>query len=144
NKAAPDPDIMAYIGTYNSGAAKISIPILNKANLMMISPANTYPGLTKKIKDAVEKNEPDVYYPSSKRSYCRVCPSDELQSAVKASWAKELGAKTVSILDDTELYGHGIAVVFAKKAQDLGMKVTGPQGIDRNAADYRSVALQLK
>ena len=38
---------MVYIGTMNSGAAKVSIPILNQANLVMISPANTYPGLTK-------------------------------------------------------------------------------------------------
>ena len=29
NKAANDPDAMVYIGTYNSGAAKLSIPILN-------------------------------------------------------------------------------------------------------------------
>ena len=36
---------MVYIGTFNSGAAKVSIPILCKANLGMISPANTYPGL---------------------------------------------------------------------------------------------------
>src|SRR4051794_16250384 len=31
NKAVSDPDAMAYIGTYNSGAAKLAIPILNKA-----------------------------------------------------------------------------------------------------------------
>ena len=30
NKAANDPDAMVYIGTYNSGAAKLSIPILNQ------------------------------------------------------------------------------------------------------------------
>ncbi|HEV3137170.1 MAG TPA: branched-chain amino acid ABC transporter substrate-binding protein, partial [Pirellulales bacterium] len=46
-RAVRDPDVMIYIGTYNSGAAKISMPILNKAHLLMISPANTWPGLTK-------------------------------------------------------------------------------------------------
>ena len=44
NKAAADPDAMVYIGTYNSGAAKLSIPILNQACLVMISPANTLSG----------------------------------------------------------------------------------------------------
>src|SRR3954471_22690549 len=44
NKAAADADVMVYIGTFNSGAAKVSIPILNQAGLVMISPANTYPG----------------------------------------------------------------------------------------------------
>src|SRR6266508_3245245 len=47
NKAAADKSIVAYLGTFNSGAAKLSIPILNQAGpLVMISPANTYPGLT--------------------------------------------------------------------------------------------------
>ena len=30
NKVAADPDAMVYIGTYNSGAAKLSIPILQR------------------------------------------------------------------------------------------------------------------
>ena len=46
-KAANDPDVMVYIGPYNSGAAKDSMPILNRAGLLMISPANTAVGLTK-------------------------------------------------------------------------------------------------
>jgi branched-chain amino acid transport system substrate-binding protein len=33
NTVAADPDAMVYIGTYNSGAAKLSIPILNAACL---------------------------------------------------------------------------------------------------------------
>src|SRR3989304_5126142 len=46
NKAAADSSIIAYLGTFNSGAAALSIPILNSAGLVMISPANTGPGLT--------------------------------------------------------------------------------------------------
>ena len=46
-KAIADPDVLVYIGTYNSGAAKVSMPTLNAAGLAMISPANTWPGLTK-------------------------------------------------------------------------------------------------
>src|SRR5262249_33145485 len=61
NKAAADQDVMVYIGTFNSGAAKVSIPILNQAGLVMISPSNTYPGLTKPGKG--ESGEPEKYYP---------------------------------------------------------------------------------
>src|SRR5690348_5540269 len=39
DKAKGDPDCMVYIGTYNSGAAKVSMPILNRAGMLMISPA---------------------------------------------------------------------------------------------------------
>ena len=116
NKAVADADVMVYVGTFNSGAAKVAIPILNRANLVMISPANTYPGLTKPGKG--EPNEPDVYYPGGKRNYARVVPADDLQGAVGANWAKQIGATKVYILDDTELYGHGIAVVFAETANE--------------------------
>jgi branched-chain amino acid transport system substrate-binding protein len=92
-KAINDKSVVAYIGTYNSGAAKISIPLLNQAGLVMVSPANTYPGLTKPGKG--EANEPNVYYPSGKRTYARVVPADDLQGAVGAVWAKDLGAKKV-------------------------------------------------
>ena len=37
NLVINDPDAMVYIATYNSGAAKISIPILNQAGMAMIS-----------------------------------------------------------------------------------------------------------
>src|SRR6266536_1942101 len=66
NGAAADPNIMVYIGHFNSGAAKISIPVLNQVGLVMISPANTYPGLTKPGKG--NANEPGDYYPTGFRN----------------------------------------------------------------------------
>lgn len=42
-KCVNDPDCMIYFGTYNSGAAKISMPITNRAGIAHITPANTYP-----------------------------------------------------------------------------------------------------
>jgi branched-chain amino acid transport system substrate-binding protein len=141
NKAAAEADIMVYIGTFNSGAAKISIPILNAVDLVMISPANTYPGLTKPGKG--EQGEPEKYYPNGKRNYARVVPADDLQGAAGANWAKELGAKSVFILDDTQLYGKGIADVFDAKAKEIGLQVLGREGIDGKAADYRALAAKI-
>ena len=141
NKAVADPSVMVYIGTFNSGAAKVAIPILNPANLVMISPANTYPGLTKPGKGTT--NEPDVYYPNKTRNYTRVVPADDLQGAAGARWAQSLGAKKVFILDDTELYGKGIADVFEKVAKDIGLTVVGREGIDGKAADYRALAAKI-
>ena len=134
---------MVYLGTFNSGAAKVSIPILNRANLVMISPANTYPGLTKPGKG--EPNEPQVYQPSGKANYARVVPADDLQGAVGANWAKQVGVTKVYVLDDTELYGHGIAVVFADTAKQVGLNVVGgPEGIDPKASDYRALATKIR
>src|SRR5262249_21304003 len=113
NKVISDPDAMVYFATYNSGAAKISIPILNAIPMAMISYANTYPGLTKKIEGLTAEGEPDQYYPSGKRNYMRTVASDEIQGAVGANWATETkGVKTAYILDDQSLYGHGVALGF--------------------------------
>jgi branched-chain amino acid transport system substrate-binding protein len=140
-KAAADADVMIYIGTWNSGVAKTSIPILNAIDLVMISPANTYPGLTTSV--GAEPGEPDKYYPSGKRNYTRVVPNDNMQGAAGATWAKELGAKAVFILDDTQRYGKNIADMFEAKAKEIGMQIVGREGIDGQAADYRALAAKI-
>jgi branched-chain amino acid transport system substrate-binding protein len=141
-KAVQDPDIMAYIGTYNSGAAKIAMPILNKVSLLMVSPANTYPGLTKP--GTGEANEPQVYRPSGKINFFRVVPADDIQGEVAAEWAKELGVKKVFVLHDRELYGKGVADVFKRACVKLGIQVVGYEGIDTKAANYRSLVTKIK
>ncbi|HEX9549216.1 MAG TPA: branched-chain amino acid ABC transporter substrate-binding protein, partial [Acidimicrobiales bacterium] len=140
-KAIGDSSVVAYLGTYNSGAAKVSIPLLNQAGLVMVSPANTYPGLTKPGKG--EANEPNTYYPNGKRNYARVVPADDLQGAVGAVWAKDLGAKKVYIVHDTQLYGKGIADVFRAKAKDIGLTEAGYEGADK-ADNYRALANKIK
>jgi branched-chain amino acid transport system substrate-binding protein len=143
NRAVNDPDVMVYIGPYNSGAAKVSIPILNQADLAMVSPSNTYAGLTKPGKG--EPNEPDVFYPSGKRNYTRVVPTDDLQGAVGAAWAKQLGVNKVYVLHDGEVYGNAVAGTFADRAEKLGMQVVGgPEGIDPRGQDYQGVASKVR
>ena len=142
NKAVADKSVVALIGHFNSGAAKLSIPILNKSNLVMVSPANTYPGLTKPGKG--EANEPNVYYPNGKRNYARVVPADDLQGVAAAKWAKSLGAKKVFILDDQELYGKGLGDIFEATAKKEGLQVLGHEGIDAKASDYKALMTKIK
>ena len=148
NKAAADPDAMVYIGTYNSGAAKLSIPILNQACLVMISPANTYPGLTKAVEGVTEPGEPDIYYPAGYRSYTRVITTDDKQGAAGAEWAKRLGATKVYVLDDTQVYGKGLARAFALWANKIGLEVLSAnkssEGFDAKATDYSALAQKIK
>jgi branched-chain amino acid transport system substrate-binding protein len=145
NKAAADKSIMAYLGTFNSGAAKLSIPILNQAGpLVMISPANTYAGLTKGPEHGAEADEPGKYYPSGTRNYARVVTADDVQGDVDAKFMKDqLAVNTVYILDDQELYGKGVADVFEKTAKEIGMTVVGHEGIDTKAADYKALMTKI-
>ena len=130
-KAVADPDVMIYLGTYNSGAAKISIPINNEGGLVQISPVNTWPGLTK---PGFLPGEPGIFYPTGVRNFFRVCPTDALQGPAGAGWAKELGFNKIYIFDDGEAYGKGIADLFEQKALELGMTIVGHQTITKDNA----------
>jgi branched-chain amino acid transport system substrate-binding protein len=148
NKAAADPDAMVYIGTYNSGAAKLSIPILNNACLAMISPANTYPGLTKSVEGVTAPGEPDSYYPAGYRNYARPIATDDIQGAAGAEWAKQMGATKAYVLDDTQVYGAGLAKAWALHANKIGLTVVSPnatsEGFDAKATDYSALAQKIK
>src|SRR5438067_6249592 len=62
-KALSNPAVLAYIGPYNSGAARVSMPILNQEGLIQVSPTCTRPGLTKKFEGGDPK-EPNGYRPA--------------------------------------------------------------------------------
>ena len=142
-KAIADAEVIGYVGTYNSGAAKVSMPMLNKAGLVMISPGNTHTGLTKP--GMGEPNEPAVYRPTGKITYFRVVPADDIQGAVACEFIRtDLGAKKVFVLHDRELYGKGIADVFRKSAEASGMQVVGFEGIDPKASNYRSLVTKIR
>lgn len=142
DRAVKDPDLMVYIGTYNSGAAKIAMPILNRASLLMISPANTATGLTKP--GLGDPGEPEVYRPSGKVTYYRVVPADDLQGSLAADWAKEMGVKKAFILDDNEVYGKGIATLFEERCRDIDIEVVGHDNIDAKAQEFRSLMTTIK
>jgi len=146
--AANDPDAMVFIGHFNSGAAKLTIPILNAACLVMISPANTYPGLTKAVEGVTEPGEPDSYYPGGYRNYTRVIATDDAQAGAGAAWAKELGATKAYVLDDTQVYGKGLARAWALAATGLDIEVVSAdgtsEGFDAKATDYAALAQKIK
>lgn len=142
DKAIRDPDVMVYIGTQNSGAAKVSMPMLNRAGIAMISPANTATGLTKP--GMGEPNEPDVYRPSGKINFFRVVPADDIQGAVGADWSKELGVAKAFALHDKELYGRGIAEIFRKRCEEIGVEVVGFEGLDPKASNYKSLVVKIR
>jgi len=145
NRVMSDVEAMVYMGTYNSGMAKISIPITNSPDdptkaMAQISYANTYPGLTKKIENVTEEGEPDIYYPSGKRNYMRVCPADDVQGGAAADWAyNEMTRKNAYCLHDQSLYGKGVAAVFQNRFKELGGTVAGFEGYDPKASDYQSL-----
>jgi len=134
-----DESAIFYLGEFNSGGTKVSLPILNKAGIPQISPSNTYVGLTTD-EPGSEPGEPDKYYPAGTRTYARIVPKDTIQGAALAKVMQEDGCKTVHIFNDKTTYGAGLAKNVESSAKELGLEVTGNDGTDRNAPNYRSLA----
>jgi branched-chain amino acid transport system substrate-binding protein len=142
-KASQDESTIIYLGTLNSGAAKVSIPILNEAQIPMVSPANTYVGLTSD-EPGSEAGEPEKYYPTGERTYARVAPRDSIQGAAMVTLMKAEGCTKVAMTNDKEVYGAGLARVIEMAAKQQGLTLTGNNAIDKNASNYRALAAQAK
>jgi branched-chain amino acid transport system substrate-binding protein len=140
---AGNEDMLGLIGTFNSGCAKLVIPVLNRDAVAMVSPSNTYPGLTEGG-PGTEAGEPDNYYPTGKRNYARVVWNDQFQGAANAQYAKELGLKKIFVLNDSETYGQGIATLFSQYAQKLGLTILANQKWDKKATSYEALATRIK
>lgn len=132
-----DPECLVYMGTYNSGAAAVSMPITNAAGVVQVSPANTYAGLTRSCPTCAE-DEPGIYRPSGEVNYFRVITPDDVQGPAAASWAACLGFENVYVLDDTQAYGAGIANEFATHAEEIGLNIVGHSSLETADADPRS------
>ena len=140
---AGNRSVIGVVGTFNSGCAKIIVPILNRANpgpLAMVSPANTNPGLTKHW----DPGEPQKYYPTGVRNYARVVATDDFQGPADAMWSKSLGYKKVYVLNDKQTYGFGVASTYKNAAKKLGIQVVGFKGWDAKQSSYEALGNLIK
>jgi branched-chain amino acid transport system substrate-binding protein len=135
--------LLGVLGTFNSGCAIIEIPVLNQApdgGILLFSAANTYGCLT----EPCAGNEPEKYYPSGKRTYARVAPSDPNQAAVVAKFAQSKGVKSVYILNDKEAYGLGVAKNFQGAAKALGIEIKGFAAYDPKQPNFQATFTKIK
>jgi branched-chain amino acid transport system substrate-binding protein len=154
-KCIANKGAMGYVGTLNSGAALVSEPVLNRAHMVMISPANTGPQLTS-LKPYQGSGGRASQEPATAShaipyvTYYRTVTTDALQGPAGALFAKQtLNAKSVYVVDDKLTYGAGLAANFKAEAQKLGIKVLGSGHIDSSspaaeAQTAQSLAASIK
>jgi branched-chain amino acid transport system substrate-binding protein len=140
-KAAQDDTTIAYLGEFNSGATAISLPILNEAGILQVSPSNTAVDLTR---PGAEPGAPDKYYPSGKRTFGRTVPADHIQGAAQVSYQQDEGCQKTYVLNDKEVYGKGLSDQVQKAAERAGLEIAANEGIDTKAANFRSLATKIK
>ncbi len=142
-KVAADPKAVYYIGEFNSGASEVSIPILNQAGIPMVSPANTYVGLTTNLPGSAP-GEPQKYYPTGTRNYLRIVPIDSIQAAADLMAMKQAGCTKVAVANDKEAYGQGLATLLELEKGFYGVDIVSNTGIDPTAPNFRSYAATVK
>jgi branched-chain amino acid transport system substrate-binding protein len=135
---------VAVMGTYNSGCAKIIVPVLNQdpdGPMLMVSHANTNPGLTK----AWDPGEPDKFYPTGTRNYARVVTTDDFQGAADSTYiAQDLHKKKCYVLNDNQTYGQGVAQAFVDNAKKVGMTILGNTPWDVKQPNYTALFQKIK
>jgi branched-chain amino acid transport system substrate-binding protein len=142
-KAAQDDSSIAYLGEFNSGASAVSVPILNEVGLAQNGLTNTAVGLTTD-EPGSSPGEPDKYYPSGQRHYVRIVPKDTIQGAALVTLMKQDGCTKTFMTNDKEVFGSGLARNVERSADEQGLELVANQGIDKNAANYRSLAQGAK
>jgi branched-chain amino acid transport system substrate-binding protein len=143
---ANDRSVLGVLGTFNSGCAKLEVPILNRAPggpLAMLSSANTSVGLTHNA-PWNDPGEPNIYYPTKIRNYARVSTSDDFQGPFMADLIKKLKKPNVYILHDNQTFGKGVANAFRSRANKIGLKVLGFEPWDAKAASYEAIGERIK
>jgi branched-chain amino acid transport system substrate-binding protein len=146
NAYAANGAVLGVLGTFNSGCAKLIVPLLNRAaggSVAMLSVANTSVGLTH-FAPWNDKGEPNIYYPTGKRNYARLAASDDYQGPAAASLLKQIAhSKSVYVLHDNQTFGKGVANAFRVKAKALGIKVLGFDPWDPKATSYEALGQRV-
>ena len=135
-------DVVGVIGTFNSGCTIAALPELNRAPgpLAAVSPFNSFVGLTR-AGPGVDPSLPGALYPTGRRNYVRVYPTDDLQGAALAQFTRDEGRRRVFVLDDGDPgYGALLATGFETAARRLGLTVLGHASWNPAAAGYARLA----
>jgi branched-chain amino acid transport system substrate-binding protein len=121
--AAQDPTTIAYLGEYSSVATAVSLPLINAAGILQVSPGSPYVGLTSSL-DAGQY-EPQRFYPSGRRTFGRLQPGDPAQAAAQAGLMRSLGVRSVYVVDDQNPFEMPLAEIVSGDAERAGIRVAG-------------------
>ena len=107
--ATEDSTAIAYLGDFDSGASRASLPITNEASLLQVSPASGAVDLVAPFPGSDDLPEAQ---PSGRRTFARVIPADDAQARAAAGWVRRLGVRRVATVSDGSRFGNDMVTVF--------------------------------
>ena len=108
-EAIQDSTAIAYLGDFESGATRTSLPITNAAGMLQVSPAS---GAGDLVAPAPGSEELPDAQPGGTRTFGRVIPSDRAQAAAGAGWAARLRFPSVATRSDGSGFGDAMVAGF--------------------------------
>jgi branched-chain amino acid transport system substrate-binding protein len=137
--------VLALVGPFNSNVARAEIPVANRCNLAMISPANTAECLTQDFPYCDPKPAAlrDAGQP---QNYFRIAAPDTVQGPAMADFAYDtLKITKIAVWSDNETFGKGVADNFAKRFQAKGGTVVVRQDFDtKTTSDFKPFLQRAK
>jgi branched-chain amino acid transport system substrate-binding protein len=107
--ATQDSTAIAYLGDFESGATRTSLPITNTAGMLQVSPAS---GATDLVDEFPGSDQISELQTTGKRTFGRVIPGDEAQARAAAGWVDDMGVRTVSVVRDDTDFSKDMADTF--------------------------------
>lgn len=144
-RAANSPRTIAYVGELATGTSAISIPLLNEAGILQVSPLDTALALT--TRSLAVAGSPERYYPRWRdlgRTFARVVPSDRSQADALLKQMRRDGVRRLAVLTDEDPSGRALATNLRAKARAAGIAVVAREEVDVHATRHDDAIVRLR
>lgn len=121
-------EVVGVVGAYCSSSTIPSSEVLAEEDIPMLTPASTH-------QDVTERGLPYMF---------RLCGRDDAQAPTAAKFLKEMGAKTLYLVDDKTTYSQGLADGVEKAAAALGIKILGHEHVNQGDKDFSAIITKAK
>jgi branched-chain amino acid transport system substrate-binding protein len=142
DRAADDPKAIAYLGELDYGATAVSLPITNNADLLQVSPSDGLTSLTQRPPGRPRAG-PERYYPTDRRSFVRVGPTDLEEARALVQRLEAAGATRFALVFDREIYGRELAAQVADLARHAGITPVASEEYRGHIDDIPDIARGL-
>ena len=142
DRAADDPSAIAYLGELDYGASAVSLPITNNAGLLQVSPGDGLTSLTQRPPGRPRAG-PERYYPTDKRSFVRIGPTDLREAEYLLERVRAAGAERIAVVFDRDIYGRELAAQLVARARRDGLEPVASEEYRGQVDEILDIARRL-
>ncbi|CAB4346027.1 unannotated protein [freshwater metagenome] len=136
------PTSIAYIGDYESSATAISLPLTNQGGIAELSPLSAYGGFTSS--EQAGADEPRRFYPSGKRTFVRLVPSQLRETTAQAALQGQQKCRASFVAYSDSPLGKSSAKALSAALKRNSVSTAGSAASSGKSSDVASFAQQVK